>query len=207
MSDAFGLLGPMGPDAWHRFRGRTVGSIVLTGFGAYSMYWWTVAAIQTRRQAWFYAIVAIAAILLFWAITQLVLLRRAPKLASDKHYRRFYAIRFGGILVVEVTAIILGGPVLGHFQRQDLIGQWINLIVGIHFLPLGKLFKLPIYYATAVIITLSSLGSLWTAPSPLRNAINSGGTALALWITSFIILNKNPSYLPPKTLPAVSPAL
>lgn len=145
MDEAGGILGPLGQDAWVRFRGRTVGAIVLTGFGAYSMYWWTLAAIQTGRRGWFYAIAAITAIFLVWSIAQLVILRQARKSASDKGRRRFYAIRFGIILAIEVAAILLGGPILGHFQRKDLIPQWIDAVVGLHFFPLGKLFKLPLY--------------------------------------------------------------
>ena len=200
MSEAVGILGPGGPDVWHRFRGRTVGAIVLAGFGAYSMYWWTLAAIPTGRQAWFCAIAAIAAIFIVWSTTQLVLFRHVPKSNFSKQYRRFYAIRFGAILAIEVAAIILAGPVLGHFQRKDLVAQWIDVVVGLHFLPLGKLFKLPLYYATAAAILLSSLGSLLISPGSLRAATNAGGTALTLWITCFIILSKNPSFLPAKTV-------
>lgn len=204
MSEAGGILGPRGQDAWFRFRGRTVGAIVLAGFGAYSMYWWTLAAIQTGRQRWFYAIAAITAILLVWSIAQLVIFRHMPKHDSDKRRRRFYAIRFGAILATEVAAIFFGGPVLGHFHRKDLIPQWIDVVVGIHFLPLGKLFKSPLYYVTAVAILLSSLGSLLIPPGSLRLATNAGGTALALWITGLIILSKNPSCLPATTVTGVS---
>ncbi len=198
MGDAGGILGPMGQDAWIRFRGRTVGAIVLAGFGTYSMYWWTLAAIQTERQAWFYAIAAITAIFLVWSLAQLVIFRHAPKADFDKVRRRFYAIRFGIILAMEVAAIVLGGPILGHFQRSDLVPQWIDAVVGLHFFPLGKLFKLPLYYATASAILLSSVGSLLISPSSLRLATNAGGAALALWLTSLIILIRNPSYLPAK---------
>jgi hypothetical protein len=208
MSEAVGILGPRGQDAWIRFRGRTVGAIVLAGFGAYSLYCWTLAAIQTGRQGWFYAIAAITAIFLVWSIAQLVIFRSAPNPDSDKlrerFYRKFYAIRFGVILAIEVAAIFLGGPVLDHFGRKDLIPQWIEVVVGIHFLPLGKLFKLPLYYVTALAILLSSLGSLLIPPGSLRLAVNAGGFTLTLWMTSLIILSRNPSYLPATTVTGVS---
>ncbi len=204
MTEAVGILGPVGPDAWHRFRGRTVGAIVLAGFGASSMYWWTLAVIPTGRQVWFYAIAAIAAIFLVWSIAQLAIFRRAPKSDSNKVFRRFYAVRFGAILAIEVSVIVLAGPLLGHFQRKDLIPQWMDAVVGFHFLPLGKLFKLPLYYATAAAILFSSLGSLLIPPGSLRDATSAGGTALALWISCFIILSKNPSCLPAQTGPGVS---
>jgi hypothetical protein len=202
MSEAGGILGPGGPDAWHRFRGRTVGAIVLAGFGAYSLYWWTLAAIPTGKRACFAAIAAITAIFLAWSIAQLATFGPVPKPDFNKAYRRFYAIRFGIILAIEVAAISFAGPLLGHIQRKDLIPQWIDAVVGFHFLPLARLFKLPLYYATALAILLFSLGSLLIPPGSLRDATNAGGTGLSLWISCFIILSKNPSSLPAK--PGVS---
>jgi hypothetical protein len=142
-------------------------------------------------------------IFLVWSIAQLAIFRHAPK-SNNKVLRRFYAIRFAVIVAIEVAAIFLGGPLLGHFHRQDLVPQWIDVVVGVHFLPLGKLFKLPLYYATALAILLSSLGSLLIPPGSLRSATSAGGTALALWISSLIILSMNPSYLPARTALAAS---
>jgi hypothetical protein len=107
-----------------------------------------------------------------------------------------FSVPFNAVLAIEVAAIFLGGPILGHFQRKDLIPQWIDLVVGIHFVPLGRIFKLPLYYGTASAMVLSSLGSLLIPPGSLRLAANAGGAALALWVTSLVILSRNPSYLP-----------
>jgi hypothetical protein len=201
MSEAVGILGPGGPDALIRFRGRAVGAMVCAGFGGYSMYWWTVAALPAAKQAWFYAMAGIPVIFAIWGIAQLVILGfgrgSGGKRSSEFNaLRRFYAIRFGAIVAAEVAFIFLGGPVLGRFHRADLVPQWINVVVGIHFLPLGKLFKAPLYYGTAVAITLSPLISLLLPAGALRLATNAGGTALALLVTSLIILIRNPAYLP-----------
>jgi hypothetical protein len=204
MSEAGGILGPGGPDLWLRRRGRAVGAIVCAGFGAYSMYWWTRAAIQGERKGWFFAITAITAILLVWSIAQLAILRHAPRLAMDVRSRRRYRIGFGVILVIEGAAISLGGPILAYFHRQDLYPQWVGVVVGLHFLPLGKLFKLPLYYGTGSAILLSALGSLLIPPSPLRVATSAGGTGLALWLTAIIILSKNLVCLPAKTASSAS---
>lgn len=176
------------PDAWSRFRGRTVGVIVLAAFGAYSMYGWTMQAIPSGRRYWFIAIALVTAILLWRAITHLVLHRRVPKPDLIARYRRYYAIRFFAILTIEVAAIILASPVSAHFNRPDLIPQAINIVVGVHFLPLGKLFKMPIYYATSAAILASAVTSLFISSSSLSYAINSGGTGLALWITAVVVL-------------------
>lgn len=193
-----------GPGAWFHMVGRTIGAIVCIGFGAYSMCWWTLAAISRRRPAWFLAIAVCTAGLLVWSITQLAALFRIPRGAADKRLRRHYRVGFGIILITEVAAIILGGPLLDHFHRPDLYPQWVNLVVGIHFLPLGKLFKLPFYYAAGAAISLFALGSLLFPPGYLRPAVNAAGAGLTLWITALIILIKNLACLPGKNALSVT---
>src|ERR1700689_5271150 len=205
MSEAGGILGPGGPDLLVRMRGRAVGAIVCAGVGAYSLYWWTEDAIQGERRLWFGGIAAISTILIVWAIANLVALRHAPKIVLDKRLARYYRVGYALIVATEGAAISVGGPILGHFHRPDLYGQWVGAIVGIHFFPLGKLFKIPLYYWTGAAISLAAFGSLLISASSLRSAISAGGTGVALWITAIITLSKNLESLSAKTAVAVSP--
>jgi hypothetical protein len=197
MSGAGGILGPGdGPDLLVRMRGRAIGAIVCAGFGAYALYWWIQAAIQDEQRPWFGAIAVVTAILIVWAIANLVTLRHVPRVVLDKRLVRFYRIGYALIVATEGAAISVGGPILGHFHRPDLYGQWIGAIVGIHFFPLGKLFKLPLYYWTGAAISLAAFGSLLISTSSLRSAICAGGTGVALWITAVITLSKNLDQMP-----------
>ena len=198
MSEAGGVLGPGGPDLLVRMRGRAAGALVCAGFGAYALYCWTLVAIQGERRPWFGAIAAATAILVVWAIANLLALRHAPRVALDKRLVRFYRIGYALIVAVEGAAISVGAPILGHFHRPDLFGQWIGAVVGLHFFPLGKLFKIPLYYWTGAAISLAAFGSLLVAQSDLSSAITAGGTGVALWITAATILSKNLESLPAK---------
>ena len=204
MSEAGGILGPGGPDLLVRMRGRAVGAMVCAGFGAYALYWWTEAAIQGERWPWFGAIAAITAVLVVWAIASLAALRHAPRVVLDKRLVRSYRIGYALIVAIEGAAISVGGPILGHFHRPELYGQWVGAVVGLHFFPLGKLFKVPLYYATGAAISLAAFGSLLVSQSDLSSAITAGGTGMALWITAVVILSKNLERLPAKTASAVS---
>jgi hypothetical protein len=187
------LFGPPGPDLWIRIRGRTIGAIVCFGFGTYSLYWWIV---DTRgKQAWFYTIMTVAVVLVACSIAQLGAMRHAPRptLSGKSIIYWFFAI-----VATEIAGIILGGPILAHFHRSDLYPNWVDAVVGIHFLPLGKLFKVPIYYATGAVISLAAIGSLLFSENPLRAGISAGETGLALWLTGGLILVENLSVLPPK---------
>jgi hypothetical protein len=201
MSEAGGILGPRGgPDLLIRMRGRAVGAIVCAGFGAYALYWWVQdaidAAIQGKQILWFGAIAVVTAILVVWAIANLVTLRHAPRVVLDKRLVRYYRIGYALIVATEGAAISVGGPILGHFHRPDLFGQWIGAVVGIHFLPLGKLFKIPLYYWTGAAISLAAFGSLLISTSALSSALCAGGTGVALWITAVVILSKNLDQMP-----------
>jgi hypothetical protein len=191
MSEADGILGPGGPDLLVRMRGKAVGAIVCAGFGAYSLYWWTQAAIPGEQRPWLGAISAAAAILIVWAIANLAALRHAPRVILDKRLSRYYRIGYGLIVAIEGAAISVGGPILSHFHLPGLYGQWVGAVVGLHFFPLGKLFKLPLYYGTGAAISLAAFGSLIIPPGPLRSATSAGGTGLALWITAVITLSEN----------------
>ena len=205
MSEAGGILGPGGPDLLVRVRGRAVGAIVCAGFGAYSLYWWTEDAIQGERRLWFGGIAAISTILIVWAIANLVALRHVPKIVLDKRLARYYRVGYALIVATEGAAISVGGPILGHFHRPDLYGQWIDAVVGIHFFPLGKLFKLPLYYWTGAAISLAAFGSLLIYSSSVSSAVCAGGTGVALWITAIITLSKNLESLSAKAAVVVSP--
>jgi len=205
MSEASGILGPAGgPDLLVRMRGRAVGAIVCAGFGAYALYWWTEDAIQSEQGVWIGAIAAVTAILVAWAIANLVALRHAPRVTLDKRLVRYYRIGYAVILATEGAAISVGGPILGHFHRPELFGQWIGAVVGIHFFPLGKLFKIPLYYGTGAAISLAAFGSMLISSSSLSSAVCAAGTGVALWITAVVILSKNLESLPAKTAVAVS---
>jgi len=191
MSKAGGILGPGGPDLLVRMRGRAVGAIVCAGFGAYALYWWVEAVIEAERRLWFGGIVVVTAILVVCAITNLVALRHEPRVVLDRRLTRFYRIGYALIVATEGAAISVGGPILGHFHRPELYGQWIGAVVGIHFFPLGKLFKIPLYYWTGAAISLAAFGSLFVSASSLSSAICGGGTGVALWATAVVILSKN----------------
>jgi hypothetical protein len=199
MSNAAGVLGPGGPDLLVRMRGRAVGAIVCAGFGAYALYWCIQAAIQREQRIWFGAIAAVTAILVVWAIANLVTLRHAPKVVLDKRLVKRYRIGYALIVCIEGAAISVGGPILAHFHRPELYGQWVGAVVGLHFFPLGKLFKIPLYYWTGAAISLAAFGALLISSDPLRSAITAGGTGFALWITAVVIVSENLDKMSAKT--------
>jgi len=128
-------------------------------------------------------------------------MRGAPRPILSRRLVISYNVWFFALVAAEVAGIVLGRPILNYFHRSDLYANWVDGVVGIHFLPLGRLFKLPIYYATGGAISFAALGSLLISESSWRLGVCAGGTGLALWLTGALILYGNRSTLPATSSP------
>lgn len=58
----------------------------------------------------------------------------------------------------------------------------VAIIVGLHFLPLAKLFKVKIYYVAGVLITLAGIAGL-AVDAPHRALVTGLSAAALLWLT------------------------
>jgi hypothetical protein len=68
-----------------------------------------------------------------------------------------------------------------------LVPEAIGVIVGLHFLPLAKIFRARIYNWTGVAMVLGILASLAIPVGSLRNIVACGASGLALWATAAVI--------------------
>jgi hypothetical protein len=76
------------------------------------------------------------------AVTAGFRLRRLPSGSSamaDARLRRGY----WKVVATEVIAIVAGNAALGASGRAAYIPAWTLLVVGVHFLPLARLFRIP----------------------------------------------------------------
>ena len=62
--------------------------------------------------------------------------------------------QFIGVVVVEFTAIAILATIAYAFHRPDLVPVLTAIVVGLHFLPLGKIFRQARYYFWGMAITL-----------------------------------------------------
>ena len=75
------------------------------------------------------------------------------------------AIRiYWGCVVAEVVAIPVGSQVLLHGLHQPVLTPvWVVFVVGVHFLPFARAFRVPLFAAlAAALIAVSLLGGLVT---------------------------------------------
>ncbi len=168
-------------------KGRAIGALIGGVFGAVWMFEALFfGAIATP--VWLTVVAAFAIALIAWPATQLILLRHAAY--STAHGRRWAAVSmpYWTIVAIEWLACGIAANWLNHIGHGGLTPQFIGVIIGLHFLPLAKIFKAPIYYWTGAAMVLGSLASLAIPAGHVRNMAAFGVNGLSLWATTVVNL-------------------
>lgn len=76
---------------------------------------------------------------------------------------------------------------------MDLLAAGVSLVVGLHFLPLARLFRFPVYYASGIAIILCDLLS-WALLRFQGITFKVGvATGTVLWVTAIYALPRTPT--------------
>jgi hypothetical protein len=65
----------------------------------------------------------------------------------------------------------------------------VAAIVGVHFLPLARLYRRPMYTVVGVIMTVAALASL-ALPSSVRISVLASAMSVILWVTCVLVVRK-----------------
>lgn len=169
------------------FKGRAIGALVCGFFGAC----WMFGAVhfgEITNPVLLAALVLVAAASVVWPISQLVRVRRLPYSTTAGRRWSDVSKSYWILVAIEWGACIAVSNWLSRTGRAGLIPQAVGLIVGIHFVPLAKIFRAPIYHWTAAAMVLGVAASFAVPSGDLRNIVASGVCGLALWTTEAEIL-------------------
>jgi len=163
------------------------GALIRFLFGFASMYWAVVLS-GNLTPLWFSIITVPAVGLISWAILCVRATRNLPSSAAEldhwRAFRKFYWLDVGlecGLAGVAVFA-------LARFGRFDLVPQALGVIIGLHYLPLGKILRAQQYYWTGGVMVAAAIGSLLIHRGYVRNIFGCAALGLTLWVTSLAIL-------------------
>jgi hypothetical protein len=168
-----------------QLKGRAIGALICGIFGAV----WMFEALyfgEIATPAWLTVIGLLAAALIIWPVTQLFSARKLPYSSAGGNWSAV-SKAYWTIVIIEWLACTVGANWLSHIGRPDLVPQFVGGIVGLHFVPLAKIFKAPIYHWTAAAMVLGVLASLTIPAGPVRNIVGCGVCGLALWATASVI--------------------
>jgi hypothetical protein len=170
-----------------QLKGSARGALICAIFGSAWMYW-AVAVSGNPTPVWFSIVTLPAVAFIARAILRVRAVRHlassAAELEHSRAFRKFFWVDVGiewGLCGVAVFA-------LARFGRGDLIPQVVGVIIGLHFLPLVKIFRAPTYYWTGGVIVVVALGSLLVHRGHTRDISACTAVGLTLWVTSVVIL-------------------
>jgi len=173
--------------ASHQLKGSVRGALICAFFGSAWMYW--AVAFSGYPSPLRFSIVTVTAIaLVAWVILRVRAMRHRLSSAIELEHRidlrTFFWVDFG----IESVLAGVGAFALARLGRFDLIPQALGVIIGLHFIPLGKIFHAPHYYWTGGIMLGAALGSLFIHHGYIRNVVECGAIGLTLWGTAIAIL-------------------
>ena len=128
---------------------------VILGVAGAAWFGWGQAGLA---EAWALPLQAGSAVALAAAVAGGLLLRRLRPGSSamdDARLRRGY----WKVVATEVIAIVAGNAALGSGGRPAYIPAWTLLVVGVHFLPLARLFRIPGLSAAGLVLAAAAIGA------------------------------------------------
>ena len=167
-------------------RDLAVNALVL-GFAGSMWFGWAQQAPPAGWTTWLTAGSLVSLMVALVASASALRRRRGASAMTDRRARR----RYVQVVAAEATAIGAGAGVLGLSGHADDVAAWILFVVGVHFVPLGELFKIVSLRVIGVVLAGVGVLAAFAGPSaglrPSAVAGAGGGVfmlaagALSLW--------------------------
>ncbi|MBF9132973.1 hypothetical protein I0C86_29030 [Plantactinospora sp. S1510] len=173
-------------------RGRAVGIVVMAFFGLAWTSWGLSADLPTTVERVLTVASALATVLAIGGAVHLFRRSAAvpPAGAAAGHYQAARR-RFGLIVTAEFVGIYVLARILAAVDHTELIPVVVCLGVGIHFFPLTRLFRVPLYDLTGAGLCLVTVGTAVLAPltghPALWTVLPGLGAALVLYATAVVL--------------------
>lgn len=98
------------------------------------------------------------------------------------------ARRFNLVVTLQWVAIVAAIIVLGRFDRGSFIPPVIAVIVGLHFFPLARLFRIRAYHVAGAALCLVGLIALWAPPATRLTLVGLGSAAVLFATAAFVLI-------------------
>lgn len=173
--------------------GMAYGAIIMGFFGSLWLFW-ALASMSMRTPLVIAAVLSFAASLWIPAADlfrkgSLASKQSAPLTPEQEREQSRMGKVFGFIFAAEGVLIFVAVNVLNNVGLGQYGISAIAAIVGLHFLPLARLFRRPLYYAAGTIMTAAALVSL-AIPESIRIGVLAGAMAVVVWVTCVLVIRK-----------------
>lgn len=177
----------MDPLALMRNRARAA---LFGSFAGAVWMFWSIAFVGSAAPFLGPTVTVIAIIVLSWSIFSIRSIRRRIAGSVDSQTSNMFGWAFRIVVVLEF--ILAGGAVLYLISthRSQMIPVAMAVIVGLHFLPLAKLFRMPALYITGMSMVLIAAVSLVIPNENIQNIVICVGIGLSMWVRSLVTLRQ-----------------
>ncbi|MGB7494111.1 MAG: hypothetical protein WBR26_17215 [Candidatus Acidiferrum sp.] len=171
--------------------GRGMAAIITTTFGFMWLGWGF--GVRGLPVAMWVGYFSVAAALMAFAVTAV---RQGRKMMRAQGWSRsdFWQKRrkaFSIVTVLEVVGCIIVVIMANVFRRPDWIAVGISLVVGLHFLPLGRIFGAASYYWVGSLIVLWDILTITALKSWNLTASAAIATGVILWASAIYVLMRS----------------
>jgi hypothetical protein len=172
-------------------RGRAVGIVVMAFFGLAWISWGLSADLPAAVGTALTVASVLATVLAIGGAGYLFRRSAAVPAGGAAGRDRAAGRRFGLIVTAEFVGIYVIARILAALDHTELIPLVVCLGVGIHFFPLTRLFKVPLYDLTGAGLCLVTVGTAVIAPltghPALWTVLPGLGAALVLYATATVL--------------------
>ncbi|HXR96561.1 MAG TPA: hypothetical protein VN709_01840 [Terriglobales bacterium] len=175
-----------------QLKGMGIGSLFLSLFGGV----WMLVALDAQTLLWVATCVLLPTSLLALRAIGVILSSREVRAREpeatpeDRARARIIGRQFSWIFLIEFGVIAAVANWLSSTGRQDWIVPAVGIVVGLHFLPLARLFRYTLYYWTGGFEVAACVVIGWSLRAHLQAADPLVGLAmgLSLWVTVLVVL-------------------
>jgi hypothetical protein len=163
-----------------RARGASIGATIMGGFGA---AWLTLGMISAGAPVEI-ALAIVVPVFALIACLGLTVRHRLPKFAGPESPEKKQVMRiFAAVNIVQWLAIFGTANVLRNMHLDRWIVPAIVLIVGVHFLPLAKIFRAPQHKTTGIAMMVCAAVAI-VLPVSIRDTVECLSAGLILWVSA-----------------------
>ena len=157
--------------------------------GAVWMFW-SIAFVGSAAKFWAPTVTVLALIVLSWSIFRVRFIRHRIASSADSTFANMFGWKFRCVVALEF--LLAGGTVLFLISthRSQMIPVAVAFSVGLHFLPLAKLFRMPTLYITGISMALIAAVSLAIPHANIRNVVVCVGVGISMWVRSLVALHR-----------------
>jgi hypothetical protein len=148
--------------------GLAVGALWLVAVCAAFMTWALVMMGTTAATVTLVAMVALVVALIGVGVWMIRAVLHLPgQIPAKTPTERRMGRQFAWVVAAEIVAVLVVNAILGITNRVILIPAFDLMIVGLHFLPLAHLFRVPRYYSMGALFIVIPVLTLLVVSEPI----------------------------------------